>query len=69
MPLKFITAKEFCESFDRKREANEMIIKLNKKDSPNSDIHLAGSKKIKPAGGKSVKLAGATKVIGKGRKK
>ena len=32
-----------------------------KKDNPNSDIHLAGSKEIKKPIGKPVKLAGATK--------
>lgn len=40
-----------------------------KKGNPNSDIHLAGSKEIKPSTGKPFHLAGATKVIGKARKK
>ena len=41
-----------------------------KKDNPNSDIHLTGSKEIKKPSAKPFKLAGATKVIGgKDRKK
>jgi hypothetical protein len=40
-----------------------------KKNNPNSDIHLAGSKEIKKPSGKPFKLAGATKVIGAKRKK
>jgi hypothetical protein len=40
-----------------------------KKDNPNSDIKLAGSKEIKKPSGKPFKLAGATKVIGAARKK
>ncbi len=39
-----------------------------KKNNPNSDIKLAGSKEIKPSTGKPFKLAGATKVIGKRKK-
>ena len=39
-----------------------------KKDNPNSDIHLAGSKEIKKPIGKPVKLAGATKVEGESKK-
>ncbi len=39
-----------------------------KKDHPNSDIHLAGSKEIKPSTGKPFKLAGATKIEGEGKK-
>ena len=40
-----------------------------KKDNPNSDIKLAGSKEIKSPSGKPFPLAGATKVIGAKRKK
>ncbi len=40
-----------------------------KKDNPNSNIKLAGSKEIKPVSGKPFKLADATKVIGAKRKK
>ena len=40
-----------------------------KKDNPNSDIKLAGSKEIKKPSGKPFKLAAATKVIGAQRKK
>jgi len=40
-----------------------------KKDNPNSDVKLAGSKEIKAPSGKPFKLAGATKVIGAKRKK
>ncbi len=39
-----------------------------KKDNPNSNIHLAGSKAIKPPTGKPFKLAAATKVIGARKK-
>lgn len=39
-----------------------------KKNNPNSDIHLAGSKEIKKPSGKPFKLAGATKVEGEGKK-
>jgi len=39
-----------------------------KKNNPNSDVKLAGSKEIKPSTGKAFKLAGATKVIGKHKK-
>lgn len=35
-----------------------------KKNNPNSDIKLAGSKEIKKPSGKPFKLAGATKVEG-----
>ena len=39
-----------------------------KKDNPNSDIHLAGSKEIKNPSGKPFPLAGATKVEGERKK-
>lgn len=39
-----------------------------KKDNPNSDIHLTGSKEIKKPSGKPFKLAGATKVEGETKK-
>jgi hypothetical protein len=40
-----------------------------KKDNPNSDIKLAGSKEIKKPSGKPFKLADATKIIGSEGKK
>ena len=42
-----------------------------KKNNPNSDVKLAGSKEIKKPSGKPFHLAGATKVEGekKGRKR
>lgn len=40
-----------------------------KKNNPNSAVHLAGSKEIKPSTGKPFKLAGATKVEGKKARK
>ena len=39
-----------------------------KKNNPNSDIKLAGSKEIKKPSGKPFHLAGATKVEGEGKK-
>ncbi len=39
-----------------------------KKDNPNSDIHLTGSKEIKKPSKKPFKLAGATKVEGEGKR-
>ena len=39
-----------------------------KKNNPNSDVKLAGSKEIKPSTGKAFPLAGATKVEGKRKK-
>lgn len=39
-----------------------------KKNNPNSDVHLAGSKEIKKPSGKPFKLAGATKVEGESKK-
>jgi len=39
-----------------------------KKDNPNSDIKLAGSKEIKKPSGKPFHLAGATKVEGERKK-
>ena len=38
------------------------------KDNPNSDVKLAGAKEIKSPKGKPLKLAGATKVEGEGKK-
>jgi hypothetical protein len=39
-----------------------------KKDNPNSDIKLAGSKEIKKPSGRPFPLAGATKVEGERKK-
>ena len=39
-----------------------------KKDNPNSDVKLAGSKEIKKPSGTPFKLSGATKVEGEGKK-
>ena len=38
------------------------------KNNPNSDVKLAGAKEIKKPVGKPFKLAGATKVVGEGKK-